>query len=65
LFSPVREIDSLGVVKRVGEEESIPVVCEEMMTVKGNWGSYTVLAYIAFVVDRHAYQAVDADCDDV
>lgn len=28
------------------------------MAVKGNWGNYTVLVYVAFVVERHAYQAV-------
>jgi hypothetical protein len=28
------------------------------MVVKGNWGNYTVLVYVALVVERHAYQAV-------
>jgi len=27
-----------GGCKRVREQETIPVVCEEMMAVKGNWG---------------------------
>jgi hypothetical protein len=58
LFSPVREIDSLGGCKRVIEQETISVVCEEMMAVKGNCGNYAVLVYVAFVVDRRAYQAV-------
>jgi len=33
-------------------------VCEEVMAVKGNWGNYAMLVYVAFVVERRAYQAV-------
>ena len=33
-------------------------MCEEVMAVKGNWGNYAVLIYVAFVMDRRSYQAV-------
>lgn len=57
-FPLLEKLTAWGVVRGL-ENRRLSLLCaKKVMAVKGNWGNYAMLVYVAFVVERRAYRAV-------